>query len=142
MQDAKITYRGSVYPRDCDHMGHMNVAAYVEKFDNATWNLFTDHGLSRVYLKTEGIGLASVNQNITYKRELRAGDVITVRSDLLALAGKKIRFRSIMFNSETGEEVAEIENLAVCLDMSRRKACEFPMEIVYKARGSLASPRK
>ena len=137
-----ITYRGNVYPRDCDHMGHMNVAAYMQKFDNATWNFFADLGLSRLFLERRGIGLAAVNQNITYKCEVRAGDVLTIRSTLLELDGKKIRFRSIMFNGETGEEVAEIENLAVCLDMSRRKACEFPTEIVDKARGSLASPRK
>ena len=133
MQDAKITYRGSVYPRDCDHMGHMNVAAYVEKFDNATWNLFTDHGLSRVYLKTEGIGLASVNQNITYKRELLPGDVLTVRSKLLELSGKKVRFRSAMYNGDTGELVAEIEQIAVCLDIKRRKARDFPQTILEKA---------
>jgi acyl-CoA thioester hydrolase len=114
-------------------MGHMNVAAYLEKFDNATWNFFADNGLSRLYLESHGIGLAAVNQNITYKRELRAGDVITVRSNLMEIEGKKIRFRSIMFNGETGEEVAEIENLAVCLDISRRKACAFPIEIVEKA---------
>ena len=43
----------------------MNVAAYVEKFDNATWNIFDDIGLSRLYLERHDIGLAAVNQNIT-----------------------------------------------------------------------------
>ena len=134
MQDAKITYRGCVYPRDCDHMGHMNVAAYVEKFDNATWNLFTDHGLSRPYLKSEGIGLASVNQNITYKRELLPGDVLTVRSELLELSGKKVRIRSAMYNGDTGELAAEIEQLAVCIDIKSHKARDFPKSILQKTR--------
>ena len=30
-----ITYRGAVYPYECDHMGHMNVSHYVRKFDEA-----------------------------------------------------------------------------------------------------------
>ena len=32
-----ITYRGTVYPWQCDHMGHMNVMWYVGKFDEASW---------------------------------------------------------------------------------------------------------
>ena len=133
MENRKVTYRGNVYPRECDQMGHMNVAAYMEKFDNATWNFFADHGLSRLYLERHGIGMAAVNQNITYKRELRSGDVVTIYSKLLEIAGKKIRFKSTMFNSETGEEVAEVINLAVCIDISKRKACQFPSEILDKA---------
>jgi acyl-CoA thioester hydrolase len=33
-----LSYRGAVYPWQCDHMGHMNVMWYVGKFDKATWN--------------------------------------------------------------------------------------------------------
>ena len=32
----KVTYRGTVYPLHCDHMGHMNVMWYVGKFDEAS----------------------------------------------------------------------------------------------------------
>ena len=38
--DDSLTYRGMVYPWQCDHMGHMNVMHYVGKFDEAAWNLF------------------------------------------------------------------------------------------------------
>jgi acyl-CoA thioester hydrolase len=31
-----LTYRGTIYPWHCDHMGHMNVMWYVGKFDEAT----------------------------------------------------------------------------------------------------------
>ena len=142
MEDEKITFRGNVYPKDCDHMGHMNVAAHIEKFDNASWNFFSDNGLSSLYLEKHGLGLAAINQNITYKQELRAGDVVTVHSKLIEIKGKKIRFRSVMFNGETGEEVAEIKNLAVCFDISRRKACEFPIEIIEKASAHLRGKPK
>ena len=142
LKELPITYRGNVYPRDCDHMGHMNVTSYMEKFDNATWNFFTDNGLSREFLKSQGIGLAAVNQNITYKRELQPGDTITIRSDLLKLEGKKIKFRSIMYLGNTNEVVAELENLAVCLDMQKRRACNFPNEILEKSRINLPDKRE
>jgi len=119
-------------------MGHMNVAAYMENFDHATWNFMADQGLSRSYLADNGIGLAAVSQNITYQRELRPGDIMTIRSQLIELAGKKVRFRQVMVNGETGEVSAEIEQLAVCIDTALRKSRPFPDEIITRARQYLA----
>jgi acyl-CoA thioester hydrolase len=74
------TYRGAIYPWHCDHMGHMNVMWYVGKFDEATWNLFAMLGVTATYLKENRRGMAAVQQNITYRREMRAGDTAAVRS--------------------------------------------------------------
>ena len=41
-----VTYLGTVYPWQCDHVGHMNVMWYVRKFDEATWNFFHQLGLT------------------------------------------------------------------------------------------------
>src|SRR5690349_9906137 len=67
------TYRGTVYPWQCDHMGHMNIMWYVGKFDEANWNLFARIGLTSGYLRDSGRGMAGVQQNISYQRELFAG---------------------------------------------------------------------
>jgi acyl-CoA thioester hydrolase len=32
---VSITYKGTVYPWQCDHIGHMNIMRYVSKFDEA-----------------------------------------------------------------------------------------------------------
>lgn len=42
--EQEATYRGTVYPWQCDHVGHMNIMWYVGKFDEANWNsaLFAD----------------------------------------------------------------------------------------------------
>jgi acyl-CoA thioester hydrolase len=39
MNESMLSYRGTVYPWHCDHMGHMNVMFYVGKFDEATWEV-------------------------------------------------------------------------------------------------------
>jgi len=36
--ETDATYRGTVYPWQCDHVGHMNIMWYVGKFDEANWN--------------------------------------------------------------------------------------------------------
>jgi acyl-CoA thioester hydrolase len=132
MDEASITYRGAVYPWHCDHIGHMNVMWYVGKFDEASWNLFQRVGITAAYLKREHRGMAAVDQHIEYRRELKAGDVVTVRTELLELAGKKIRFRHEMRNEDTGEIAAVSTLLAVHMDARARKACPFPDELLQR----------
>src|SRR4030095_11177459 len=100
LSPSLITYRGAVYPSQCDHMGHMNVASYVAKFDEATWQLFAALGLTPSRLRTENVGMAGVEQHIEYKRELFAGDVVTITSSLLEVKERVIRFVHEMKNDE------------------------------------------
>ncbi len=124
--EAPTTYRGAVYPWQCDHIGHMNVMWYVGKFDEATWHFFTGLGLTPSYLRNENRGMAAVQQNITYLSELQAGDVVVVRSRLLEMREKVVRFQHEMTNAETGEVAARTELTAVHLDRDARRACAFP----------------
>ena len=57
-----LTYRGTVYPWHCDHVGHMNVMWYVGKFDEATWQLFNALGLSPGYLRDAQRGMAAYSE--------------------------------------------------------------------------------
>jgi acyl-CoA thioester hydrolase len=124
-----VTYRGAVYPSQCDHMGHMNVASYVAKFDEASWQLFAAIGLTPSRMRREGIGMAGVEQRIEYKRELFPGDVVTVTSAVLEVREKVIRFSHEMRNDDTGEVAARMVIVAVHLDRTARKSCPFPHEI-------------
>jgi len=123
MEEA--TYRGTVYPWQCDHVGHMNIMWYVGKFDEANWNMFARLGLTPSYLRQSGRGMAGVQQNISYKRELFAGDIVEVTSRLLELREKSVRFLHEMRNAETGEIVATCELTAVHLDRQAHKSMPF-----------------
>jgi acyl-CoA thioester hydrolase len=120
-----LTYRGTVYPWHCDHMGHMNVMWYVGKFDEATWHLFAEIGMTPSYLRESGRGMAALQQNISYKRELLAGDIVEVRSRVLELRDKVLRFAHDMTNVETGESAASCELTAVHLDRAARRSIAF-----------------
>jgi acyl-CoA thioester hydrolase len=134
-----ITYRGTVFPWHCDHMGHMNIMHYVGKFDEANWNLFAALGVTPSYLRRGDRGMAGVQQNISYKRELLAGDVVEVRSFVQEMREKVVRFVHEMYNTETGEVASSCEITAVHLDRHLRKACEFSPEIRATAATLLAS---
>jgi acyl-CoA thioester hydrolase len=132
-----VTYRGAVYPSQCDHMGHMNVSHYVAKFDEATWQLFAGLGLTRARMEAENRGMAGVEQHIEYKRELYAGDVVTVTSTILEIKDKSIRFAHEMRNDVSGEIAAKTILVAVHLDTGARRAQPFPEDVRDRARAML-----
>ena len=133
MAELPITYRGTVYPWQCDHMGHMNVMWFVGKFDEATWQLFALLGLSRSRLSKDGAGMAGLEQHIEYKRELRAGDLVTIRSAVLEVKEKVIRFKHEMTNDETGELAASTSLVVVHFDLTARKAKPLPLDVRERA---------
>ena len=110
-------------------MGHMNVMWYVGKFDEATWQLFASVGLPSSRLRQEGIGLVAVEQRIEYKRELLAGDTISIRSTFQEVREKTLIFCHEMTNQETQELAARTFLTGVCIDINTRKARPLPTDI-------------
>jgi len=125
----EVMYRGAVYPWHCDHVGHMNIMWYVGKFDEANWNLFARLGMTPAWLREQERGMAAVQQNIAYKRELLAGDIVEVRSRVLEIRERSMRFAHDMWNAGTRELAASCEITGVHMDRRARKAVPFPEEV-------------
>jgi acyl-CoA thioester hydrolase len=135
-----LTYKGTIYPWHCDHMGHMNVMWYVGKFDEATWNVAAMVGMTPSYIRDSGCGAAAVQQNITYKHELFAGDTIVIHSRVLEVREKAVRFVHVMTNAETGVEAAVCELTGVHVDRQLRKAVPFPPAIAARLAALVLEP--
>ena len=106
MSKLDITYRGTVHQWHCDHMGHMNVMWYVGKFDEATWNLGRDDGHDGAVPEGHERGMAAVDQRISYRREALAGDVVTVRTAMIEVKPKLVRFVHEMRRGDAGDLLA------------------------------------
>jgi acyl-CoA thioester hydrolase len=128
------TYRGAVYPWECDHMGHMNVRFYQSRFDEATWQLFGMLGLTPEYLRSEGRGMAAVEQHTRYLREALPGDLVGMRSRVLEVTGKSIRFTHLLLNSVSGEALAETTFTGVHLDTTTRRSRAFDEGVLASMR--------
>ena len=126
------TYRGVVYPNQIDHMGHMNVQWYTARFDEAAWHLFSAVGITNKYIQDNQKGMAALEQITKYKSEVTAGDLIVIKSKIIEVKDKTLRFLHIMYNAETEKEVATSELLGVHLDRSKRKSCNLPDNIKAK----------
>jgi acyl-CoA thioester hydrolase len=128
-----ITYRGTVYPWQCDHMGHMNVMWYTGKFDEAVWQLLASLGLTASRFRAEALAMAAVEQHVAYKRELHAGDAITVRSRVADVNDKAIRIAHEMTHDESGDIAATCVVVGVLLDATTRRARSLPADVRERA---------
>ena len=84
------TYRGVVYPWQCDHQGHLNSMQYVGMFDAAFWHHVSAMGFTRAYLEEHNRGFADVKDTLEYKTEVKVGALVVIESGLLRIGGKSI----------------------------------------------------
>jgi acyl-CoA thioester hydrolase len=127
------TARGTVHEWQRDHMGHINVRAYMEFFEEACWQFYAMLGLTASLLRSGALHLAAVQQNISYLKELYPGDTIVVRTAVLEMREKVLRFRHELFNTETGEVCSICEFTVVCLNPETRRSQPFPAEVAARA---------
>jgi acyl-CoA thioester hydrolase len=123
--ETLLTYRGTVYTWHCDHLGHMNNMWYAGKFDEGSWNMLVQIGMTPSFMREANRGLATVEQITTFKQELVAGDSVEVRSQVVEVRERVLRLLHTMHKVETGEVCATCAITAVHMDLSSRKATPF-----------------
>jgi acyl-CoA thioester hydrolase len=135
---AVETARSVVYPWHIDQVGHMNVQFYTARFDEATWHFFAGLGITPQYLREHRRGMAAVEQHTRYLRELHAGDLIRITSEMIEVRPKAIRFLHRMYNAVTGEEAANTELTGVHMDTDARRVVPFPDDILIRFQAAIA----
>ena len=73
--------------------------------------------------------MAAVEQHIQYKREMHAGDAITIQSALLELKEKSIHMLHKMIDDASGEVAATTVIVGVHIDATVRKAIRLPEDV-------------
>lgn len=129
-----VTARGTVHEWQRDHMGHINVRAYMEFFEEACWQLYAMLGMPASLLRSGALHLVAVQQNISYKKELYPGDTVAVRSGVLEVRKKVLRFRHELFNTETSDVCSSCDFTVVCIDPVARTSRPLPLEVEARSR--------
>jgi acyl-CoA thioester hydrolase len=87
------TARGTVHEWQRDHMGHINVRAYMEFFEEACWQFYAMLGLTAVEAAQRRPAPGRRAAEHRYRRSCIPGDTIAVRTGVLELREKVLRFR-------------------------------------------------
>ena len=118
------TYRGDVEAWECDAFGHMNIAFYGERFVDAAASLLFRLAPTRHF--------RTVSLLVRYRRELRAGAAIAIRSAVLGVGEGAKRERQVRIGHELtagdGAVVTEAEHVLAPRDAKMRSGLRTALE--------------
>ncbi|MFE2039826.1 acyl-CoA thioesterase [Streptomyces sp. NPDC059477] len=116
-----VTVRGY----ETDVQGHLNQAVYLSYAEHGRWALLEAAGIRQRDLTDNGLGPVVLETTIRYRRELLAGDEVTVTCAFLWGAGKTFKVVQRIVKSD-GTLAAEVEGLSGLLDLKLRKLVADP----------------
>ena len=119
------TYKGVVYPQQCDLFGHMNIQFYMAKYDEAAWNFFSQLGFDTHFFHVQRKGLAALEHHIRYFKELKAGEALYIESTLLKMERKTITFEKKMYRQVDQLICSQLIATAALMDLESRSAIPF-----------------
>ncbi|HEX7008127.1 MAG TPA: thioesterase family protein [Alphaproteobacteria bacterium] len=134
------TYRGVVFPWMCDHFGHMNVRWYSHHFDDAGFHLWSIAGVSQSAMRERGTHPVVAQTTIKYIRELKAGDLILIRSGFVKVGEKSVVHIAKMYNADTNVYSAWEETVEVFFDPVARKSAPMPEDLRQRLAAQIVDP--
>jgi acyl-CoA thioesterase FadM len=114
------TYRGTVSRWEVDPVDHFTVAFYFSRLDDATLALLHAIGLDPATLARAGEAAVTTECDVRYRRELRVGDILHVRSGITA-AGDELTAAHEIIDSGDGALCTSVTQRIVLVDADSRK---------------------
>jgi acyl-CoA thioester hydrolase len=136
-----ITYRGVVYPAQCDAMGHMNTPHYVGAFDQSMWHLVAALGYRTSWIQERGEGWADVKYVMEFRQELKAGELFHVASKAVQLGKSSLHSRHDLVHTESGQIAARVDMTSIYFDLKNRVSKPILAEIREAANSLIAASR-
>jgi acyl-CoA thioester hydrolase len=114
------TYRGTVYRWEIDPVDHFTVAFYFARFEDATDAILGALGLDLPALAPGGQACVTTGGYVRYRRELRVGDILHMRSAVLDVADDGLRLVHEVFDSADGALCTTFEHDLALVDRASR----------------------
>jgi acyl-CoA thioester hydrolase len=123
------TVHQTIYPGDCDVMGHLNTRHYTALFDHAMWQLLRHLGVDDPYGPGATVGWADVETVTTYRREVNVGSCVRVRSRLVRVGTKSLASEHVLVVESDQDERAINRTTSVRLDLVSHRSIEVPEKL-------------
>jgi len=124
-----ITHETTIPESYLDSMGHMNVMWYTHLFGCATVGLFKLVGMDRDYFVSNRTGSFALAQHFSYRKEVRVGESVVLRSRMLGRSERKFHVMHFMVKKEGEVLAATGEFLGAHIDMRIRRTSPFLPEV-------------
>lgn len=133
-----LTYRGSIESWECDARGIAPPRAHIARFADCINHLFRAMGISKDQLRAQGLGSAALDYEIEYRRLMRVGQAVEIRSGVLDAGEKVFHFFHHLIDSATGDTITSIVVAALFFDLVTRKSMPMPEAVGSAARHLMA----
>jgi acyl-CoA thioesterase FadM len=115
------TYRGTVYRWEVDNVDHFTVAFYFARFEDATLALLHVVGLDPAALAGTGQTSTTLECNVRYRRELRVGDILHIRSGVTGVDDDGLGCVHEVIDSGDGTVCATVEQRVALIEPTSRE---------------------
>jgi acyl-CoA thioester hydrolase len=122
-------FRTEVKQEWIDFNGHLNAGYYFVIFDDSVTNFMEFIGLGRKFRDQHKVTTFSVEGHITFERELRPGEPIEIRSQLLGWDAKKVHYINFMHHGTEGWVAASNELMSMHISMETRRSAPMAQEV-------------
>ncbi|MFF0589848.1 acyl-CoA thioesterase [Streptomyces sp. NPDC003781] len=118
-----VTVRGY----ETDTQGHLNQSVYLNYAEHARWSMLQAAGIRQADLVARGVGPVALETTIRFRRELLAGDEVTVSCAFEWGEGKTFRIRQLVTKAD-GTVAAEVEAVGGLMDLKQRRLVPDPAQ--------------
>ena len=122
---------GKVLESWIDYNDHMNMAYYVQCFEESSDFVLEHAGLGYNYAINQQKGVFVVKCEINYKREIKLGEKFIISLEDLKCKGKKLSLKFNMIDSKNSI-FADYEILNLNIDLKTKKSVTFEDTILKK----------
>ena len=121
--------KGTVKEDWIDYNGHMNMAYYVQCFEESSDFLLESIGLVYRYAIEEQKGVFVIKCEINYRKEINLHENFIISLEELVCIGKKLIVGLKMLNANN-ETIADYKILNLNVDLETKKSSTFSTKII------------
>ena len=126
------TYQTAVSPDWVDYNGHLRDAYYLLIFSHATDALMDLLGLDAAGRARTGHTLYTLECHLNYLAEVKEGEQVEVRSQLLAHDGKRLQIHHGLHRPGEEASLAESEQMLINIDSAAGRSAPFDAQVADK----------
>ena len=121
--------KGTVKEDWIDYNGHMNMAYYVQCFEESSDFLLEKMGLGYRYAIEERKGVFVIKCEINYRKEINLHENFVISIEELVCEGKKLEVSLRMINANN-ETIADYKILNLNINLETKKSSSFSTKII------------
>jgi acyl-CoA thioester hydrolase len=129
---ALTTYQTPVLPEWVDYNGHLRDAFYLLIFSFATDSLMDHLGLDEAGRARTGHTLYTLECHLNYLDEVKLGEAVEVRSQLLAHDGKRLHLHHSLHRPGDAAALAESEQMLMNIDTATSRSAAFDEQVLQQ----------